>query len=112
MADETLYDVNDFWKFNIRVGQVKYAKKIPRTKKLIELKVDLGDIEKTVITGIADQYSPKDMIGKKMIFVINLKPKKLSGVISEAMLIVAEEKNGKIHLITIDEHIPNGTKVW
>ncbi len=112
MADESLYDVNDFWKFDMRVGQVKYAEKIPRTKKLIKLNVNLGDIEKTVITGIADQYSPEDMIGKKMIFVVNLKPKKLSGVISEAMLVVAEEENGKIHLITVSEHIPNGTKVW
>lgn len=112
MMDETLYDVKDFWKFDMRVGQVKYAEKIPRTEKLIKLKVDLGDIEKTVIAGIADQYSPEDLIDKKMIFIVNLKPKKLSGVISEAMLIVAEEENGKIYLITIPEHIPNGTKVW
>ena len=111
-GSKTLYEVDEFWKFDMRVGHIVNAEKIIRTRKLIKLIVNFGSIEKTVIAGIGDQYSPEDMVNKKMIFVTNLKPKKLSGVTSEAMLVVAEEENGKVHLITLPDHIPNGTKVW
>ncbi len=107
-----LYDVKEFWKFNMRVGEVKEAERIPRTRKLIKLSVDFGDHTRTIIAGIGDQYTPEDLNGKKMIFVLNLKPKKLSGVVSEGMMVVAEEDDGKVHLITVSKDIPNGTKVW
>ena len=113
MADnKTLYEVDEFWKFDMRVGHVIHTEKIHRTRKLIKLIVNFGNTEKTVIAGVGDQYSPEDMVNKKMIFVTNLKPKKLSGVTSEAMLVVAEEENGKVYLITLPDYIPNGTKVW
>ncbi len=111
-SDEKLYDVNEFWKFDMRVGEVKAAERIPRTHKLIKLTVDFGDHSRTIIAGIGDQYTPEDLMGKKMIFVVNLKPKKLSGVISEGMMVVAEEEDGKVHLITLSNDVPNGTKVW
>lgn len=107
-----LYDVKEFWKFDMRVGLIKEAEKVPGSKKLIKLRVDFGGEERTIVTGIADQYSPDDMIGKKMIFVLNLKPKKIMGIESEGMLIVAEEKSGKVHLIEVNEKVPLGTKVW
>ncbi len=110
--DNQLYDVNEFWRFDMRVGEVIEAEKIQRTKKLIKLTVDFGNHMRVIIAGIGDQYTPEDLRGKKMIFVINLKPKKLSGVVSEGMMIVAEEKDGKVHLITLSDDVPNGTKVW
>ena len=109
---ETLYDVEEFWKFMMRVGRVVEAEKVPRTKKLIKLVVDFGNETRTIITGLADQYSPEDFVGKKMIFVTNLKPKKFSGILSEGMLLVAEEPNGKVHLITVDDSVPEGTRVY
>lgn len=109
---EELFDVEEFWKFKMRVGLVEEAEKIPRTRKLIRLKVDFGDEKRTVVAGIGDQYSPEDLVGKKMIFVTNLKPKKLSGVKSEAMLVVAEDDSGRVYLISLGEEVPLGVKVW
>ncbi|MCD6196227.1 MAG: methionine--tRNA ligase subunit beta [Staphylothermus sp.] len=107
-----LYDVNEFWKFDLRVGFVKKAERIKRTKKLIKLLVDFGDEERVIVTGIADQYSPQDLEGKKFIFVLNLKPKKFSGIESQGMLIVAETDDGKVYLIPVPDNIPIGAKVW
>ncbi len=106
-----LYDVEEFWKFNLRVGLVKEAEKVPRSKKLIKLVVDFGNEERTIVTGIGDQYKPEDLEGKKMIFVTNLKPKKLMGVESQGMLLLAEE-DGKVYLVEVNEEIPLGVKVW
>lgn len=107
-----LYDVEDFWKFDLRVGLVKKAEKLKRTKKLIKLEVDFGKEERTIISGIADQYDPGELEGRKFIFVLNLKPKKLSGVESRGMLIVGESEEGKVYLIPVSDEIPAGTKVW
>ncbi|ASJ07555.1 methionine--tRNA ligase subunit beta [Thermococcus pacificus] len=107
-----LYDVEEFWKFDIRVGLVKKAEKLKRTRKLIKLEVDFGSEERTIITGIADQYSPEDLEGKKFVFVLNLKPKKLSGVESRGMLIVAETEDGTVYLLPVSEEVPVGTRVW
>lgn len=96
----------------MRVGKVIKAEKLKRTRKLIKLVVDFGKETRTIVTGIADQYNPKDLEGKKFIFVLNLKPKEFSGVKSEGMLIVAEEENGKVYLLPVPEEVPVGTKVW
>ena len=107
-----LYDVSEFWKFKMRVGYVKHAEKLKRTKKLIKLLVDFGDEERTIITGIADQYAPEELEGKKFIFVVNLKPKKFSGVESEGMLVVGEDENEKVYLLPVPDDVPVGVKVW
>jgi len=107
-----LYDVSEFWKFDLRVGLVRKAEKLRRTKKLIKLDVDFGTERRTIITGIADQYSPEELEGRKFIFVLNLKPKEFSGVKSEGMLIVAENKDGRVYLLPVPEEVPAGTKVW
>jgi tRNA-binding protein len=107
-----LYDVNEFWKFDLRVGLVRKAERLRRTRKLIKLDVDFGTEERTIITGIADQYSPEELEGKKFIFVLNLKPKEFSGVRSEGMLVVAESEDGRVYLLPVPEDVPEGTKVW
>ncbi len=106
------YDVEEFWKFDLRVGLVKRAERIPKSRKLIKLLVDLGSEERIVVTGIGDQYGPDDLEGRKMIFVVNLKPKRLMGVESQGMLLLAEEEDGRVHLIEVGEQVPLGTKVW
>jgi tRNA-binding protein len=107
-----LYDVSEFWKFDLRVGLVRKAEKLKRTRKLIKLDVDFGTERRTIITGIADQYSPEELEGRKFIFVLNLKPKEFSGVKSEGMLIVAETEEGRVYLLPVPEEVPEGTKVW
>ncbi len=107
-----LYDVNEFWKFDLRVGLVKKAERLKRTRKLIKLEVDFGNEERTIISGVADQYAPEDFEGRKFVFVLNLKPKKLSGVESRGMLIVAETEDGKVYLLPVPDEVPVGTRVW
>ena len=107
-----LYDVDEFWKFDLRVGLVKEAERLEKTRKLIKLKVDFGNEQRTIITGLADQYTPEDLEGKKFVFVLNLKPKKLFGVESRGMLIVAENEEGKVYLLPVPDEVPIGTKVW
>ena len=107
-----LYDVDEFWKFNMRVGLVKKAERLKRTRKLIKLEVDFGSEERTIVSGVADQYSPEDFEGRKFVFVLNLKPKKLSGVESRGMLIVAEREDGKVYLLPVPDEVPVGTRVW
>jgi tRNA-binding protein len=109
---QELFDVEEFWKFKMRVGLVKDAERVPRSRKLIKLVVDFGDEERVVVAGIGDQYSPEDLKGKKMIFVVNLKPKLIAGVESQAMLLVAEDSSGRVYLITVGEDVPLGAKVW
>ena len=110
---EKLYDVNEFWKFKLKVGLIRKAERVPRTRKLIKLEVDFKEETRTVIAGIGDQYSPEDLENKRMIFVKNLKPKKIAGIESQAMLVVAEdEETGKVYLISLPENIPIGVKVW
>lgn len=107
-----MFDVEEFWKFKMRVGLVRSAERIPRTRKLIKLSVDFGDESRIVVAGIGDQYQPEDLMGKKMIFVVNLKPKRIADVESQAMLIVAEEADGRVHLITLGDEVSVGCKVW
>ncbi len=107
-----LYDVEDFWKFKLRVGRVVNAEKLRRTRKLLKLEVDFGDERRTIITGIADQYSPEDLQERKFIFLLNIKPRKFSGVESRGMLLVAESEEGEVYLIPVPDDIPTGIKVW
>jgi len=107
-----LFDVEEFWKFDLRVGRVLAAERIAGSKKLIKLEVDFGGEKRNIVTGIADQVDPEILIGKKMIFVLNLKPKKLMGVESQGMLLLAEEEGGRVHLIEVQDEVPVGTKVW
>jgi len=111
VSDMELHDVNEFWKFDLRVGLVKKAEKLRRTKKLIKLEVDFGSEQRTVITGLADQYAPEELEDKRFIFVLNLKPKKLSGIESRGMLVVAESEDGKVYLLPVSDEVPVGTKV-
>ena len=108
-----LYSVDEFWKFDLRVGYIKDAVRVPNTDKLIKLKVDFGEEERTIVAGIGDQYNPEDLKGIKTIFILNLIPKVIRGIKSEGMLIVAEdEASKKVYLIRVPEDTPVGAKVW
>ncbi len=106
-----LYDVKEFWKFNIRVGYVKKAERVPRSRKLIKMVVDFGDHERVIVAGVGDQYAPEDFQGRKTVFVINLKPKKVMGIESQGMLLIADA-NGKLYPIILPDEVPTGAKVW
>ena len=110
--EEIMMDIEDFEKFNIRIGKIKQAKPHPNAEKLIVLQVDLGDETRQIVAGLKGYYNEKDLINKKIAVIVNLKPVKLRGVESNGMLLAAiDEKNDNVSLITVDKDIKEGSKV-
>jgi methionyl-tRNA synthetase len=101
-------DINAFAKIDLRVATIVQAKAIPRAKKLLELQVDLGHENRTVVSGIAGSYSPEELIGKQVIIVANLKPAKLMGVLSKGMLLACVNEDG-VTVATLDKSVKPGT---
>ncbi|PGL70755.1 methionine--tRNA ligase [Bacillus sp. AFS055030] len=109
-VEETVPEItiDDFFKVQLKVAEVKEAGAIKGAKKLLKLQLDLGNESRQVVSGIAEYYKPEDLIGRKVICVTNLKPVKLRGELSEGM-ILAGSIEGKLSLATIDQSLPNGT---
>lgn len=101
----------DFTMLDIRTGTVLEAEKVPKTKKLLKLKVDTGLDERTVVSGIAEYFSPEDIKGKQVSIVVNLAPKKIKGIKSHGMILMAENADGKLVFISPDESMQNGSMV-
>ncbi len=117
MNSQTI-SINDFAKLDLRVGVVKEAESIPGTR-LIKLIVDLGELgTRQLVAGLGEWYKPEEFIGKRIIVVANLEPKRIRGVLSQGMLLAAgckdDVKSGKVKrpaLLTVDEDVPPGTKI-
>ncbi|MFV8225172.1 methionine--tRNA ligase [Christiangramia aquimixticola] len=93
----------DFTKMDLRVGTIVEAEKMPKTKKLLVLKVDTGIDQRTIVSGIAEHFKPEDIIGKKVTVLVNLAPRKLRGVESEGMILMTENAEGKLVFVNPDE---------
>ncbi|MGV6828429.1 MAG: methionine--tRNA ligase [Flavobacteriales bacterium] len=93
----------DFTKLDLRVGTILEAKKMPKTKKLLELKVDTGIDVRTIVSGIAGSFSPEEVVGKKVTVLVNLAPRKLRGVESEGMILMTETQDGKLVFVQPDD---------
>ncbi len=102
---------DDFAKLDIRTGTILEAKKVPKTKKLLELKVDTGIDTRTVVSGIAEFYKPAEIVGKQVSIVINLAPKKLKGIESQGMVLMAETPDGRLEFIRPTTKINNGLEI-
>ncbi len=107
---EPRIDIAEFAKLDLRVAQIQSAEKIPGSKKLIRLQVDLGTETRQVVAGIADAYAPEALVGKKVALVANLKPAKLMGVESNGMVLAASV-DGKAVLTAFDADVAPGTKI-
>src|SRR5699024_477632 len=101
-------DFDDFTKLDLRTAEILEAEKIPKTKKLIKFKVDTGMDQRTIVSGIAEQFEPQELIGKKVCIVANLKPRKLRGVVSEGMILMTENEEGQIVFVSPEEAVANG----
>ncbi len=106
--NEGLIGFEEFKKVEMVIALVKEAEKIENTDKLLKLKVDTVEDERTIVAGIANYYSPKDLIGRKIIIVKNLKPAKLRGVLSQGMILAASDKDGRPYVPIIPEETPVG----
>mgnify|MGYP001398908683 CR=1 FL=1 len=107
-TDEITMD--DFSKVTLKVAEVLKAEPVKNANKLLKLQLDVGDETRQVVSGIAEHYTPEELVGKKVICVTNLKPVKLRGELSQGMILAAE-KDKKLTLATIDDHLPNGAIV-
>ena len=103
--------IDDLSKIDLRVGEVTEARKAEKSKKLLILKVKSGNSERQIVSGIAKHYTPEEMVGKKVIFVANLKPATLAGNLSEGMLLAAEDKDGNLAMLTVDKPLTAGSTV-
>ena len=108
---EELVSFDDFKRMDIRAGTILEATKVPKTKKLLELKVDLGSEVRVIVTGLADQYKPEDLKGLTALFLTNLEPKKIGGIESKGMILAVEkaDETGRWIPVTI-EGVPPGSK--
>ena len=102
----------DFTKMDLRVGTIIEAEKMPKTKKLMVLKVDTGIDQRTVVSGIAEHFKAGDIVGKKVTVLVNLAPRKLRGVESEGMILMTENSEGKLVFVNPDEEgVKSGTTI-
>ncbi len=107
--DPVNYD--DFSKMDIRVGTILEAEKVPKTKKLIKLKIDTGIDTRTVVSGIAEFFEPEKIVGKQVNILVNLEPREIRGIVSHGMILMAEDSQHKLTFITPDEKTENGSEV-
>ncbi len=111
LVNETI-DYTDFSKIDLRVGKVVEAEPVPNSRKLIRLIVDLGEEKRQILAGLAKWYKPEDFVGKYVIVVANLKPKRMAGLVSQGMLLAAGcTDDTKPVLLTVSEEVKPGEKI-
>ena len=112
-AEETDYiEFDDFAKVQLKVAKVLEAEKVKKSDKLLKLTIQVGEETRTVVSGIATHYTAEEMVGKSVILVANLKPRKLKGIVSEGMLLcAADDDKGVLKLLTVEGDVESGTEV-
>ena len=104
-------DYDDFAKLQLVTATVLEAEKVPKTKKLLKLLLDLGSEKRVVVSGIAEYYSPEAVIGKQVVLLKNLKPRKIRGIESQGMILMAEDKSGKLVFVKPEDKVNNNSKI-
>lgn len=104
-------EYNDFEKLQFQVGEIIDCQEVPKSRKLLCSKVKIGSKIKQIVSGIKAQYTPEQMIGKKVMVLVNLKPVKLAGVLSEGMILCAEDEKGELVLIVPEKEISSGAEI-
>ena len=103
--------IDDFMKVDLRVAKVLAAEKVPNSRKLVKLSIDVGAEQRTLVAGIAEAYEAEALVGRTIVMVFNLKPAKLMGIESNGMVLAASPDGGKPTLVTFDQDIAPGTRV-
>ena len=103
--------IDDFDKIQLQVGEVIKCEEVPKSKKLLCSQVKIGSEVRQIVSGIKTQFSPEDMVGKKVVVVTNLKPAKLAGVESQGMILCAEDADGKLSIVTTEDEMPHGAEI-
>jgi methionyl-tRNA synthetase len=103
--------IDDFMKVELRVAKVLEAEAVPKSKKLIKLKVDAGTDQRTILAGIAEAYKPEELVGRTIVIVANLKPRPMMGMESQGMVLAASTESGPPSLVAVDPSLPAGARV-
>jgi len=103
--------IDDFMKVELRVARVLEAEAVPKSKKLIKLRIDVGTEQRTIVAGIAEAYQPDQLVGRSIVIVANLKPAKLMGIESNGMVLAASVEGGAPSLVSVDPSMPAGARV-
>ena len=111
LAQKEVIEFDDFARMDIRVGTILEAEPVPKTKKLLKLKIDTGIDKRTVVSGIAEYYQPHDLIGKQVSILVNLAPKNLKGIESKGMILCAQNPDGSLSIVFPDKKAHNGAEV-
>lgn len=104
-------EFEDFTKLDIRVGTILEAEKVAKTKKLLQLKVDVGIDIRTIVSGIAESFSPEDIIGQQVTVLTNLAPRKIRGVESQGMILMTDTPDGKLAFVEPEQQVTNGQQI-
>jgi methionyl-tRNA synthetase len=118
-VDENVIDIepkeeitfDEFGKMQFQVGEIIACEEVPKSKKLLCSQVKIGSQVKQIVSGIKAYYKPEEMVGKKVMVLVNLKPAKLAGVLSEGMLLCAEDAEGNLALMTPEKDMPAGAEI-
>ena len=102
---------DDFVKVELKVGEIIACEAVPKSSKLLKETVKFGNETRTIVSGIAKHYKPEEMVGKKVVFVTNLAPRKICGILSEGMIMGAEDENGNFSLVTPEKDVASGTRL-
>lgn len=102
---------DDFSKIDIRIATIKHAEPIPKADKLLKITLEVGEQEVTVASGIAEYFSPEEIIGKQVCWLANLAPRKMRGIISQGMILLAENENGKLVFVSPEKMVNTGAQV-
>ena len=102
---------DDFTKLDIRIGTILEAEKVAKTKKLLKLKVDVGIDTRTIVSGIAESFSPEDIIGQQVSVLVNLAPRKIRGVESQGMILMTDTPDGKLAFVEPERAVKNGQQI-
>ena len=109
MKEEISFD--DFSKVDLRIGTILEAEKVEKADKLLKFKVDTGIDVRTVVSGIAESFTPEELIGKQVMVLVNLAPRKIRGIESQGMFLLTSKPDGKLAFVTPDEPVENGIDV-
>ncbi len=118
-SDETVIDIeakdeitfDDFMKMQFQVGEIIACEEVPKSKKLLCSQVKIGSQVKQIVSGIKAHYTPEQMVGKKVMVLVNLKPAKLAGILSEGMILCAENEKGELALMVPEKDMPAGAEI-
>lgn len=109
--EKATIEFGDFTKLDLKVGTIVAAERVPKTDKLLKIQLDVAGEERTVVSGIAEHYKPEDIIGQQVSLLANLAPRKLRGILSQGMILMAEDADGKLSFVAPSNEVASGSSI-